>query len=268
MLYPTMSEVLAFQLSVTVSELSRPPLPASAIASAPALLVTAIDPAMLSVADGANITFNTAVCPGVNVVFAPVPFALNPAPVTSTLARVMLTFPVFVSVTPRAPLLPTGTLPKSRLVVLELSDGADAMPMPLVAIANGELGASLTTEIEPVAFPADVGANTTLKAAFWPAAMLIGSVRPDVLNPAPVTFALEIITLVFPPFCSVMVCEFLEPAATSENRALIGAAESCGFGVLGLGALEPFTLAQPLAIIDAVSTKVTRHFDVVFTSDL
>lgn len=232
------------------------------------MLVTAIDPAMLSVADGANITFNTALCPGVNIVFASAPFALNPAPVTSTLPSVMLTFPVFVSVTPSALRLATNTLPKFRLVVLELSDGADAMPVPLVAIANGELGASLTTEIEPAAFPADVGANTTLKAAFWPAAMLIGSVRPDVLNLAPVTFALEIITLVFPLFCNVMVCEFLEPAATSENRALIGAAESCGFGVLGLGALEPVTPAQPLAIIDAASTRVTRYFNVVFTSDL
>jgi hypothetical protein len=215
---------------------------------------------MLFVVDGANITFNAAVCPGVNVVFASAPFALNPAPVTSTLVSVMLTFPVFVRLTPSALLLATDTLPKSRLVMLELSDGADATPMPLVAIANGELGVSLTTEIEPAAFPADVGANTTLKAAFWPAAMVIGSVRPDVLNPAPATFALEIMTLVFPLFCSVMVCEFLEPIATSENPALIGVAESPGF--------EPFTLAQPLAIIDAANTRIIRHFNVLFSSGL
>src|SRR5260370_10112185 len=105
------------------------------------------------------------------------------------------------------------------------------MPLPLLEIASGVLGAMLTSEIEPVTFPADVGANTTLNVAFWPAAMLIGSVRPEMLKPAPVTFALEIVRLALPPFCNVIVCELLEPIATAGKLALVGVAASCGCGV-------------------------------------
>ena len=56
--------------------------------------------------------------------------------------------------------------------------------------------------------------------------MLIGTVSPEVLKPAPVTLALEIVTLAVPLFCSVMVCELLEPAATPGKLALVGVAES------------------------------------------
>jgi hypothetical protein len=237
-----------------------------------------MDPATLPVTDGANITFNTAVCPGVTVVLTPAPLAVNPAPVTRTLEIVTFAFPVFVSVTPSELLLPTNTLPKSRLLVLALSDGVDAMPLPLVAIANGVLGALLASEIEPVTFPADVGANTTLNVALWPAAMLIGNARPEVLKPAPVTFALEIVRLALPPFCNVIVCELLEPIATAGKLALVGVAASCGCGVFGGGAtgaallpegLDPATTpAQPLPIIHAASTTATRHFHVRFPSDL
>ena len=235
-----------------------------------------MDPAKLPVADGANITFNTAVCPGVTVVLAPAPLAVNPAPVTRTLEIVTFAFPVFVSVTPSELLLPTSTLPKSRLLVLALSDVVDAMPLPLVAIASGVLGALLTSEIEPVTFPADVGANTTLNVALWPAAMLIGSARPEVLNPAPVTFALEIVTLTVPTFRNVIVCELLEPTATAGKLALVGIAASCACGVFvggatGAGLLPEglaTTPAQPLPIIHAASTTATRHFNALFTSDL
>lgn len=153
-------------MSATLCELGCPPLPTSAIDSEPALLVTAILPETFPVADGANVTFNTAVCPGVSVVFAPVPFALKFAPATSTLVIVTLTFPVFDNVTPSALLLPTKTLPKSSDVVLALSEAVDAMPMPLVVMAKGDVGASLTSETAPVTFPADTGVKTTLNVAF------------------------------------------------------------------------------------------------------
>jgi hypothetical protein len=226
--------VLGSQFSATLCELNCPPLPANAIDTPAALLATVTDPATLPVADGANITFNTAVCPGVTVVLAPAPLAVNPAPVTTTLEIVTFAFPVFVSVTPSELLLPTSTLPKFRLLVLALSVVVDAMPLPLVAIASGVLGALLTSEIEPVAFPADVGANTTLNVAFWPAAMLIGNARPEVLKPAPVTFALEIVRLALPPFCNVIVCELLEPIATAGKLALVGIAASCGCSAMPL----------------------------------
>jgi hypothetical protein len=164
-----------------------------------------MDPATLPVSDGAKTTLSAAVCPGANVVLAPAPLVLNPAPATSTLEIVTFAFPEFVNTMLCELLLPTTTLPKSRLLALELSNGDDATALPLVEIASGELGALFLNEIEPVTFPAALGANTTLNVALLPAAMLIGSVRPDVLKPAPATLALEIVTLVVPAFRNVMV---------------------------------------------------------------
>jgi hypothetical protein len=234
-----------------------------------------MDPATLPVSDGANTTLSAAVCPGANVVFAPAPLTLNPAPVTTTLEIVMLAFPEFFNTIPSELLLPTSTLPKSRLFALELSNRDDATALPLVEIASGELGALLLKEIEPVTFPAALGANTTLNVAFLPAAMLIGSVRPDVLKPAPVTLALEIVTLAVPAFCNVIVWELFEPVATAGKLALVGVAErDCACGV-GAGvplppAFDPLTTpAHPLPIIEtASSTIVTKQFDILLTSDL
>ncbi len=158
---------------------------------------------------------------------ATTPLALNPVPVTTTLEIVRLALPAFVSVTPCELLLPATTLPKSRLLALALSSGVDAIAVPLAEITNGELAASLASETEPVTFPAEVGANTTLKVLFWPGAILSGRVRPDVPNPAPATPALEIVTLAVPGFCSVMVWELLAPIVTLGKLALRGVAESC-----------------------------------------
>ena len=136
-----------------------------------------MDPATLPVADGANVTLSAAVCPGANVVLAPAPLTANPMPFTSTFEIVTLAFPVLVSVAPSELLLPSSTLPKSKLLVLELNSAVDAIELPLVEIISGEFGALLTSAIEPVTFPAELGAKTTLNVMLWPAAMMIGSAR-------------------------------------------------------------------------------------------
>ena len=193
----------------------------------PAVLLIAMLPEALPVPVGVNVTFSAAVCPGASTVLAPAPFALNPAPVTATLEIVRFALPAFVSVTPCELLLPTTTLPKSRLLALALKSGVDAMAVPLAEITKGELAASLASETEPVTVPAEVGANTTLNVALCPGAMLIGRVRPEVPNPAPTTLALEIVTLAVPGFWSVMVWELLAPVVTLGKLALTGVAESC-----------------------------------------
>lgn len=109
--------------------------------------------------------------------------------------------------------------------------------------------------------------------------MLIGSAKPDVANPAPVTTVLEIVTLLVPAFCRVMVCEPLVPAVTIGKLALIGVAASCGCGVLVTGGgppdagfpplpdeFDPMTTpAQPLPISAAASTSATIQLDVLLT---
>jgi hypothetical protein len=205
----------------------------------PALLPMVMPPATFPVAVGANVTSSAALCPIAKVVLTPTPLDVNPDPVTSTLEIVTLAFPVLVNVRLSELLLPTTTLPKSRLFVLALSESVCAMPLPLAEIASGEFGASLAREIEPLAIPAELGANTTLNVALCPAAILIGTVSPDVLNPAPATLALEIVTVPDPGFCNVIVCELLDPVATAEKLALAGIADNSGCGVFVEGCGAP-----------------------------
>jgi hypothetical protein len=47
------------------------------------------------------------------------------------------------------------------------------------------------------------------------------------------------VTLPVPPFCNVMACELLEPAATAGKLAIMGVAESCACGVAGGGVPVP-----------------------------
>jgi hypothetical protein len=274
-----MSDVLGSQFNATACGLSCPPLPANAIANAPALLLIAIVPLAFPAAVGAKITFRIAVCPGVKDVFAPAPFALNPAPVTSALEIVTFALPLFVSVTFKELLLPTTTLPKSTLAVLAVSESVFATLLPVAVMVRGDPGASLTNEIAPVAGPAPCGANTTLNVAFCPGGMPIGKAKPEVLNPAPVTVTVETVTIPVPPFCNVTVCELLEPIATLGKLALIGAAASCGCGVFvgGVGGPPlPFpaefvpatTPAHPFAIKAVASTIATKHLDTFCVSDL
>jgi hypothetical protein len=192
----------------------------------PALLAIAIAPVALPVADGANVTFKAAVCPGATVVFAPAPLALKPAPVTSTPLIIAFAFPVFVKTTPSELVLPVNTLPKSKFPTLAVSNGADVSAVPLVEIASGELGASLTREMDPVTFPAELGANTMLNVVLCPGPMLMGTVKPEVLNPVPTTLALEIVTRPVPGFCSSIVCDVLDPVATAGKLAVMGVAAS------------------------------------------
>ena len=284
--------MLGSQFNATVCELNCPPLPASWIDTFPPLLVIATAPAALPVADGENVTFKAAVCPAGTVVFAPMPVALKPGPVTTTLLITAFAFPVFVTTTPSELVLPTSTLPKSKFPTLALSTGAKVTALPLVEITSGELGASLASEIDPVTFPVELGANTILNVVLCPAAMLIGTVRPEVLNPAPATLALEIVTVPVPGFCNVIVCELLDPVATPGKLALIGVAESWGCGCAcgcggcadgcagfdGAGVLpdpllpevfDPITTpAHPLPSTEKASTVANSHFDSLPESDL
>src|SRR5258708_11981247 len=153
---------LGYQVSGPECELNCPPLPVSAIDSPPALLATAMDPAALPVSDGANTTLSAAVCPGANVVLAPAPLAVNPAPVTSTLEIVTFAFPLFLTTIPSELLLPTSTLPQSRLLALELSTDDASTALPLWEIASTEFGPFPLTLIDPVAFPAPPAPNPPL----------------------------------------------------------------------------------------------------------
>lgn len=106
-----------------------------------------------------------------------------------TLEIVTLEFPVFFRVVVNALLLFTFTLPNAKLLGVAVKVAVADVPVPVNDIASGEFGALLTSETDPLALPAVVGAKTTLNDVLPPAGIVLGSERPFVLKPVPVTLA-------------------------------------------------------------------------------
>jgi hypothetical protein len=134
---------------------------------------------------GANVTVNVVFAPAL-IDFGAVRFVVKPAPeiVAAVMFRVAL--PVFVSVTVWLALLPTATLPKATGDGLMVIVACVAVPDPLKLISNGDPGALLATDTLPVAFPAVVGANVTVKLVVWPGPRLAGALQPVSVKPVPV----------------------------------------------------------------------------------
>ncbi len=86
-----------------------------------ALEVTAKLPVTLPLAVGENFTLKLTLWPAVSVVGKVKPLRLNPEPVALAAEIVMLVPPELVRVSVREPLLPVVTLPKPRLVGVEVS---------------------------------------------------------------------------------------------------------------------------------------------------
>lgn len=66
----------------------------------------------------------------------------------------------------------------------------------------------------PVAAPAVVGANCTLKESDWPPVSVFGKERPLMPNPFPVTVARLMTTLVVPVLVSSTLCVPVWPTTT------------------------------------------------------
>ena len=82
-----------------------------------------------------------------------------------------------------------------------------ATPVPDRENEAGEFVALLAMLTLPVTAPAVAGENVTFSTTFWPADRVVPPLTPVTLNPVPVTLTLEIVTLAFPLFVSVTVCE-------------------------------------------------------------
>ncbi len=177
----------------------------------------------------AKTTLKLAVCPAAKVSGAVRPLALKPLPETLICEMLTLELPELVRVTVcGALLLPTVTFPKLRLVGLAVRRKVEVTPVPLNAMAEGELGASLTSERLPVMLPALAGAKATLKLVLCPALRVSGTVRPVMLKPFPEGVACEMVILPVPELIRVMVWVLRVPTATSPKLALGGTTESCG----------------------------------------
>jgi SpoU rRNA methylase family enzyme len=133
---------------------------------------------------GVNDTLKVALCPDVSVTGAVIPLTLKPVPLTPTCEIVTLDPPELVTVSERVCLFDTCTLPKLRLVGLDpTTPGAN--PVPDSGIVNVGFDAFEVIATLPLAAPADVGLNETLKVALCPDVSVTGAAIPLRLNPVP-----------------------------------------------------------------------------------
>jgi hypothetical protein len=90
----------------------------------------------------------------------------------------------------------------------------------------GEPVALLTTEIRPELELAAVGENPTLNVRLCPAESVTGVPTALRVNPAPISAMLEMVTVEFPAFVTVIVCVADDPVFTFPNARLVVLNES------------------------------------------
>ena len=192
-----------------------------------ALLEIEILPVTFPAVVGAKVAANVTLAPGL-IDCAPNP--LKPKPAPEALAPVIFTtaFPELVRVMFCDEFPPTAILPNGTFVGLIVKPGCDCVPVPLSAIASGEFGASLAIEMLPVAAPAAVGANFTVKEVLCPPFNVVAE-SPLMLKPAPDGEPDEIAMLPVPVLVRVTDTNELLPTAKLPKLTAVGFAARCGW---------------------------------------
>ncbi len=134
---------------------------------------------------GVNVTVKGTLWPAARFKGSGSPLSVNSK--LCRLAELTVTLvPVALRVAVKLALLPTTTLPKFKVAGLT-PNCPRAVPEPATAIARGELDAFETTEMFPLALPADTGAKAALNVKLCPGARVSGRPSPLTLNPEPLT---------------------------------------------------------------------------------
>lgn len=184
-------------------------------------LLALLDMVTLSVklpaADGANVTFSVALCPGARVSPVETPLVVNLASETFTLEMETLEFPALVSATPRVLLLPIATFPKFKLEALTFKSDVAATPDPVTATLAGELVALLMIETAPETLPIAVGENLILNVACWVGPIVNGSDMPLTVKPGTATLACVMDRFDSPELDTTTDCETVLPTATDPK---------------------------------------------------
>jgi hypothetical protein len=132
---------------------------------------------------------------------------------------VKLAEPVFVTVKLFELFWPATTLPKLKLAgEIEM---AGWTPTPLTGMVSGEPDALLVTVMDPVTFPAAVGANVTDKVAVAEGFSVAGVVIPLTETPVPVAATLEMLTAAVPEFVRTTCFTEFVPVFTFPKLRLL-----------------------------------------------
>lgn len=102
------------------------------------------------------------------------------------LAPVIVTFaPLALRLPDAVPLAPSNTLPIARFAGVALNCAAAVVAVPVRAIAKLGFAPLDVMAILPLALPADLGVNVTVKFALCPAASVTGVDSPLKAKPMP-----------------------------------------------------------------------------------
>jgi hypothetical protein len=125
---------------------------------------------------------------------------VKPVPVTATFEISTFELPVLVSFTTCDLVSPIVTVPKFKLVALEVSVIVAATPLAVIAISSGGPGALLAIEIVPLWLPGKVGAKRAVKLTTPSGGKVDGSESPETLKPLPLVFTADTVKLDVPEF--------------------------------------------------------------------
>jgi hypothetical protein len=221
-LYPATDEVLALHDRDTVcwEALVPDPVKVSTAGVLAALLASETLPDAVPLALGAKVRVTEMLCPAEMVFGRDSPARVNSEFVV--LADEMVTLdPVAERVAVSALLLPTVTLPKFKVLALEVSCPAET-PVPDSAIVREEFEAFELTVIPPLELPPAFGVKATVNVTFCPLFNVIGRLSPLRLNPVPLTFACEIVNAELPALVKVSYFVCLLPTWTLPKLTLDG----------------------------------------------
>jgi len=216
---------------------------------------------------GVNFTVVAQLAPAASVV---VQVVVSVKPVPARVCEVIdkAAVPVFVMVTVWLEELPTVTLPKLIEVVLSVTTGAGATPVPVSETVCGEPVTLSPTVIVADREPATAGVNVTAMVhvpliATLPEQAVVSVKSPELV---PVTLTEVMVRTAVPVFLTVTVCAALdEPRATEPKLSEAGLNEMAGaaatpvpFSAMVCG--EPVTLSP--TVIDAESDPATAGVNV------
>ena len=186
-------------------------------------------PVSVTAVGGSNCTCHVIATPGFSVTGNVAPDTENPVPVRLAPFTVTAAVPVDVKVRFSVAAVPTGSLPKFKLVALSFNVGVPAAVPPVPLRDTLRLGCLLELLVIvsiPEAVPDVVGSNKTLNEVDWPGFRVTGNVAPVVENSCPLIVALLMMIASVPVDVMVIFCPDVVLSGTVPKVKLVGFTEN------------------------------------------
>src|SRR5580704_1943472 len=178
---------------------------------------------------GSNFAVSVTDCLGVRVCGVVTPDTLKSFPFELTEVITTLSAPSSVNFSVCVDGLPSLTFPKLTGDGVTLNKLVAPFPFR-VAIIAGPCDA-VVTEMFPLTWPADVGANAAVSFRVWPGCKTIGPEKPVIENSEPVAEICESVTFLVPRLATITGWLAFEPTPTLPKSIAFGVRWSPAFDV-------------------------------------